>query len=183
MKGARPLDAEEVRKVSDKLSPRDRTLFVLGIKTGFRISELLSLRVSDVLRSDGSITQAVSVSRKNMKGKGSGRTVALHHDARVALEAWCKSCPQDGYLFAGPTGKPISRVQAWRLLNDAYEAAGVQGKLGTHAMRKTFANRVYNKLGKDLPKTQNALGHKNMSSTVSYIAFTQSEVDDAILGA
>lgn len=187
MIGSRPLTADEVAKVSDRLSARNRMLFVLGLKTGFRVSELLSLTVADVIRPDGEIAETVAVSRKNMKGKVSGRTVALHHDARRVIDLWRKSCPldvfDDGFLFAGPSGNPISRIQAWRILTDAYKAAGLHGKLGTHAMRKTFANRVFTKLNRDLVRTQKAMGHVSMSSTVSYLAFADSEVDDAILGA
>ncbi len=187
MIGSRPLTTEEVARVSDKLGARDRMMFVLGLKTGFRVQELLSLQVSDVIRDDGEIVDVVSVSRQNMKGKVSGRTVALHRDAKLAIDKWRRSCPLDSVpdapLFAGPSGVAISRVQAWRVLTAAYRAAGVFGKLGTHAMRKTFANRVYNKLGKDLPRTQKALGHVTMSSTVSYIAFADAEVDKAVLEA
>ncbi len=55
------------------------------------------------------------------------------------------------------------------------------GTLGTHAMRKTFANNVHVLLGRDLVKTQRALGHKNVSSTVSYLSFLEEEIDEAIL--
>ena len=47
-------------------------------------------------------------------------------------------------------------------------------------MRKTFANRIYDKLEGDLPKTQRALGHKNINSTVSYLSFEEAgmKLDD-----
>jgi hypothetical protein len=48
-------------------------------------------------------------------------------------------------------------------------------------MRKTFANRVYDRLRHDLVKTQRALGHKNINSTVSYLSFRDEDVDAAIL--
>jgi integrase len=54
---------------------------------------------------------------------------------------------------------------------EAYKSNELTGKLGTHAMRKTFANRMYDKLGKDLVKCQRALGHRNINSTVSYLSF------------
>lgn len=186
MIGCRPLTTDEVERVNDKLDERDKAIFMVGLKAGFRVSEILSLKVRDVLLPDGSITTSLSVERQNMKGKKAGRTVALHHDARLALERYLKSSTLDasGYLFPGPSGNPLSRVQVWRCLKAAYAAAGVfGGKLATHSMRKTFADRVYKRLKGDLRKTQEALGHKVITSTASYVGFANAEVDEAILGA
>jgi len=46
---------------------------------------------------------------------------------------------------------------------------------------RTFATRVYDHLNRDLVKTQRALGHKNINSTVSYLSFRDEEIDAAIL--
>jgi integrase len=62
--------------------------------------------------------------------------------------------------------RPISRVQAWRMLEALYEANGLTGRLGTHSMRKAFVNKVYTVLKGDLVKTQRALGHRNINSAV-----------------
>jgi integrase len=62
-----------------------------------------------------------------------------------------------------------------------YRLLGLAGTLGTRAMRKSFADRVYEKLGHDLVKTQRALGHRNINSTVSYLSFKNEEIDQAIL--
>ncbi len=70
------------------------------------------------------------------------------------------------------------RRRAWTILMGRY----AENQLGgTHAMRKTFANKVHVLLGRDLAKTQRALGHKNVSSTVSYLSFLEEEIDEAIL--
>lgn len=184
MRGSRPLTDLEVAAVSAALNVRDRAMFILGVRTGFRIKEILSLKVKDVLRPDGSIVDRISVERRNMKGKVSGRSVVLHEDARVVLLAWAKtrSGMPDSILFVTSTGKPMSRYDAWRYLDKAYRSAGCYGRLGTHAMRKTFANRVYKRLGYDLAKTQSAMGHVSINSTVSYLSFAQGDIDAAILG-
>ena len=75
----------------------------------------------------------------------------------------------------------MTRVAAWAMLKRAFQKCGLTGKLGTHCMRKTFAIRVYHNLGKDLIKTQRAMGHASVNSTVSYLSFAESDVDDAIL--
>jgi len=50
-------------------------------------------------------------------------------------------------------------------------------------MRKTFANRLYERLGHDLFKTQKALGHQNVNSTVQYLQVDQNEINAAILAS
>ena len=192
MKGCRPLTTEEVDLVSKSFggtyAKRDTALFLLGVKSGFRISELLSLRLGDVIQR-GRIVDRVRVQRRHMKKKTEGRTVLLHPDAKAALAKWVDELQDAGptsrntYLFRSRKGRnrPISRIHAWRAIREAYESNELRGPLGTHSMRKTFANRVYDALEHDLVKTQRALGHKNINSTVQYLSFREEEIDAAIL--
>lgn len=193
MKGCRPLSETEVEAVlsafSGPYAARDRALFLLGVKSGFRISELLSLRLLDVMRA-GRLLDRVTVARRHMKKKLEGRTVLLHPDAKDALAVWIEQLRALGYMtsdtfvFQSRKGRnaAMSRIQAYRILQDAYERAGIAGHTGTHSMRKTFANNVHERLGRDLLKTQKALGHRNINSTVSYLSFREEEIDEAILG-
>ncbi len=197
MKGCRPLSEEEIQRALQAFEGgsmlRDRALFLLGVRSGFRISELLSLRLRDVCprgRLGAPVSERVGVARRHMKKKIEGRAVLLHPEARAALEAWIEEMARRGplaaetFVFLSRKGQKeaVSRVQAYRILRGAFEKAGVEGPLGTHTMRKTFANRVHERLGRDLLKTQRALGHKNINSTVSYLSFQQDEIDEAILG-
>lgn len=182
MKGCRPLTDEETSLISNSLSLRDKALFITGCKSGFRISELLSLSVKDIL-SNGKIVNHINMSRCNMKGKQEGRAVVLHPAAKEALSEYISSSGLQSHdkLFKSLKGGSISRIQAWRVFNQAYSILGLSGKLGTHCMRKTFADRMYTKLDKDLIKVQQALGHKSINSTVSYLSFKQEDIDEAIL--
>lgn len=191
MRGMRALTEEEVSKVSANLlgaaKTRDFALFILGIKSGFRISEILSLTIKDVFQ-NGQIQDRIYVQRRNMKCKNEGRCVVVHPDAKAALRVWVNELLQSGasestYVFKSQKGKnkPITRIHAWNILTTVYEASGLTGALGTHSLRKTFADRVYEKLGHDLLKTQRALAHRDIKSTISYLAFKQQDVDEAIL--
>lgn len=189
MRGCRPLTDEELAEVCMSFwgehARRDKALFLLGVKSGFRVSELLSLRVRDVCPG-GRMIDRVTVERRHMKKKVEGRTVLLHPEAREALADWLAEARPDGedtFVFISRKGenRPITRVQAYRILKEAYDACEMTGKLGTHSMRKTFANKVYEKLDHDLPKTQRALGHRNVNSTVQYLSFREEEIDAAIL--
>jgi integrase len=69
------------------------------------------------------------------------------------------------------------------VLNAVFEPLELQGQLDTHCLRKTFANAVYEANHHDLPKTQKALGHRNINSTVAYLSFREEDVELAILAA
>jgi integrase len=201
MKGCRPLTDEEVQIISRSFGgtfgKRNKALFVAGYRTGFRISELLSLTVGDV-QQHGKIVHHVTVQRKHMKKKTEGRTVPLHPEARAALSVWLEALatmlkgtldPQTPVFCSRvrdtATGlrRAISREQAWRILKEAFASNELTGKLGTHAMRKTFANRMYDRLNRDLVKVQQAMGHRNINSTVTYLSFREEDIADAILAA
>lgn len=189
MKGCIPLTAFQVQAVSAALPLRDRALFLTGIFTGFRISELLSLRICDVWTGE-SVRDTLSVRARSMKGNAPTRCIALHASAKAAIGAYLSELGvtdiQRALFPSRKGGKPLGRKAAWRILHSALVKAGVQGtegQLGTHVMRKTFAGRMYDKLGKDLVKTQRALGHKSIQSTAQYLSFNESEITAAVLAA
>ncbi len=193
MKGSRPLTDSEIAAVSASFSGRhavrDRAMFILGIRTGFRISELLSIRLKDVAPA-GIVAEQVLVRRQFMKTKAAGRQVPLHAGARRALEPLVQQllgAGADGsaFIFQSRPGsdKPISRIRAYMILMAAYRKVGMTGKLGTHSMRKSYAKRVYDKLGHDLFRMKTAMGHSNINSTIAYLSFDEGDIDRAILDA
>lgn len=135
------------------------------------------------------MVERVRVMRRHMKGKREGRTVLLHPAARSALATWLEELRSDGYMTAESfvfqsrrgSNQAIGRTQAWRILKRAFDRAGLIGKLGPHSMRKTFADRIYDRLNGGPVKTARALSHRSISSTASYLTFRESEIDDAIL--
>ena len=192
MPGCRPLTDDEVDQVMQsfggKYATRDRALFLLGIFTGFRITELLSLRLQDVFQHQ-QVLARVTVPRRHMKGKVASRSVPVHPIAQLALAAWIAQMPRlfavtaESFVFRSREGgnTPISRMHAHRLLRDAFDSCEMTGNLGTHSMRKTFAKRVHRRLGKDLAKTKEALGQKSITATLHYMHFLDDEIDQAIL--
>ena len=192
MKGCRPLEDSEIEKIlgsfNGKYAVRDRAWFMVCLKGGWRISEALSLKVSDVFR-NGCLVDSIAVPRASMKGKIEGRSVAFNNGAKEAVMALIEEkrsqgdLEADSCLFRSRVGqnKPISRTQAWKILKRAVAVNNMTGKLGTHCLRKTFASKIYEKLQRDLVMTQRALSHRNISSTICYLSFKQEEVDNAIL--
>ena len=90
MKGTRPLDNAEIRKVSEAFSGtfaiRNRSLFMLGVSVGGRISELLALKVGDVWQ-NGKPVKDLLFDRNIVKGGEVSRAVPVNVDGRQAIEA------------------------------------------------------------------------------------------------
>jgi site-specific recombinase XerD len=187
MKGARPLTRNQVKavlKATDSI--REKALLTLGFCTGYRISELLSLTVSDV-STNGTIHSHVTVKAANTKTKV-GRTATLNSDAKKALKTLVDWLEQKGMDKTAPLFvsrkhtngfAAISRQQAHKLLKDLFALAGEFGNVSTHTLRKTFAKAIYDATGK-LELVQIALGHKSINSTINYLAFNNDAIDDAI---
>lgn len=189
-------DPELTLILDNMLSLRDRALFIVGVKTGFRISELLSLRYEDVVH-NGTIRDSITVRRCNMKGHRQSRTVVLHQDAKEALRAYlqigtqivvCVS-PAAEILKGGSVKKwqpkdkifQMTRQHAHRIISGAAEKAGLSGTISTHSMRKTFGMNVYIRTQRNVVAAQKALGHSSLASTSHYLSIGQDEVDAAIL--
>jgi integrase len=195
MKGCKPLSEQEISEATKAFSgpfaARDRALFILGCNIGYRISELLSLTVGDVFKF-GKVLDMVTVSKKSIKEKKEGRTMPINAKAKAALLPWLKQLEKVGRLEsctplflskkAGPNGAPkaISRVQAWRVLNITYAACEITGQTGTHVMRKSFADRAYQKFKGDIAKIAKALGHRNVNSTMNYLSFREDDILDFV---
>ena len=92
MKGTRPLDNDEIRRVSacftGSFETRNRGLFMLGVSTGGRISELLSLTISDVYQNRKAVTDLL-FDKSIVKGGEVSRAVPVNRDGwRVSQWQW-----------------------------------------------------------------------------------------------
>ena len=194
--GCRPLTAEEFDKITNSLKgefrSRNKALFTLARYTGYRIAELLSLRVGDVY--DGNvIRKSVSVSRENMKGKHIGRTLPLHHIAAEALHEWITVAGLTALEMAQhpifPSRKgdsAITSTAAWMILQKTALQAGVDlDRLGTHSFRKLFATTMWSSpfVNRDMAKMSKLLGHTHFSSTIRYLQFVDGSLESAVLAA
>lgn len=183
MAGCRALEKREIVKILEQLkAPRDKALFSLGIFSGFRISELLSLEISDIYKF-GRIADTISVRARNMKGKIAARDVALNENAKAALQGLLDSDPvRIGPLFRSrEKGAALSRRQANQVLKNAFNALELDGKLASHSMRKTYCENVHLALGEDIYKTAKAMGHRSIDSTAKYLTIDMDEINRAIL--
>ena len=192
MKGTRPLDNDEIRLVSGcftgTFEARNRGLFMLGVSTGGRISELLSLTLGDVYQNRKAVTDLL-YDRSIVKGGEVSRAVPVNTDGRLAIEAliaWhrekYRTVKASRPLFPSRNGKGkqrMTRRAAHNVLKSAFFSAGLNGHLATHSLRKSFAQRLYEQTG-DVFTVQEMLGHKSIATTQKYLGVNYASVRDAL---
>ena len=153
-------------------SYRDDILFVIGINTGLRISDILQLKVEDVKGSHIVITE-----KKTNKHK----RFYINEQLRKELNKYIEGMNNDDYLFTSRKGnKPITRVQAYRILNEVADKLDV-AEVGTHTLRKTFGYWHYQQY-KDVAILQDIFNHSSPSVTLRYIGITEDIKDKTIEG-
>jgi site-specific recombinase XerD len=178
MKGARKLSDDEIAKIASsfcgRYAVRDKTLFILGLSTGGRISELLSLRVKDVWQYSKPV-DTIYFQKSKTKGKRHGRGVPIKTAAKHAIEELMQWYQEQGIelseetpLFLSQKGGAITRQHAHDILNQAFTIAKLQGKVSAHSLRKTYANKLLQQ-GGNLYAVKEALGHASVQTTQDYL--------------
>ena len=161
-------------------NPRNLLLFVLGINSALRVSDLLKLRVWDVLDEGGKTKDFLEV-REQKTGKT--KQFELSKNARKALRLHFDAVnPKPShYLFRSREGRnqPLSRQQAHKILSDAAETVGITERVGTHSLRKTFGYHAY-KAGVSISLLQWLLNHSSQSTTLRYLGLTQDDANQVI---
>ena len=191
MRGCRPLTDGEIERVLGAFERptvvRDRAIFITMLRTGLRISYVLSLRVGDISH-DGEIRNRVRVRRAALKGRRSGTDMPLHAEAAAALQLQPDSLTTkqpEAVMFPGRQPRAcLNRIQARKIIKIAFVNAGLygaRGELGCHTARKTYARKIYQALGYDLVRTCHAMGHSSVATTIKDISFDEADVDEAIL--
>lgn len=154
-----------------KKSYRDYMLFTMGINTGLRISDLLKLKVVDVKDK----THIIIVEGKTRKNK----RFLINDMLRLEINKYIKGMKFEEYLFKSRKGdKPISRVQAYRILNEVADKLGVDS-IGSHSLRKSFGYWHYRQY-KDVAILQDIFNHSSPSITLRYIGISQDNKDETI---
>lgn len=172
--------AEERIQKAKKDSPtwqqavRDRTLLVLMLNTGLRLSEVIALQMSDVVISDkkGELTVR--------SGKGTkARTIQLNKAARSAFEVWKEIRPDapGGLVFCGQRGALKEGAINYILRTLAYEAKVED--VTPHTLRHTFAKNLVDS-GVSLEKVATLLGHADLNTTRVYTTPGQHDLQKAV---
>jgi integrase len=172
-------DLEDIKRILKKRSLRDYALFVLGINSGLRISDLLSLRVEDVLDPGSRRLKVTDRIRMREKKTGKVKNFPLNTPARSALSEYlnARRPAKEEPLFPSRKGKgPLTTRQAHRIISDAAKEVGIRERIGTHTMRKTFCYHAYKK-GVDIGNLQKLLNHSSQTETLRYMGILRDDLD------
>jgi integrase/recombinase XerD len=171
------LDLEEVDRLlaaPDDTSPlgcRDAALLQLLYATGLRVSELVSLRLSDVNLETGYVVAY---------GKGSKeRIVPIGEVAQRTTEKYLREGRKtlikgraSPYVFVNRSGGKLSRQGFWKLLKGYAIGAGLKKRITPHTLRHSFATHLLAG-GADLRSVQTMLGHVDIATTQIYTHVTR----------
>jgi len=165
------LDLDEVDRllaqpdVSTPRGLRDKALISVLYATGLRVTELISLKVTNLHLEDGYLTCVGKGDKERIVPIGQEATDWVQRylaEARPGLIA--RSSP---WLFVNARGGPLSRVGFWKLLKDYGLKAGIPRNISPHVLRHSFATHLLDR-GADLRAIQMMLGHADLSTTQIY---------------
>jgi integrase len=162
---------------------RDEFLFVLGINTGYKINDLLSMKVGDVW-SEGPRKEL----RLKEKKTGALRTTPINPLVAKLLTEYIASRPDkdldsflDAPLFLSRKKKgSIDRRWVAKVLKKAGEDVGLPN-IATYSLRKTFGYHIYKKNGNNIAMVQKLLNQSRGDATLKYIGITREELDNLFL--
>lgn len=182
---AHSISDEDLARIKEYLSQRSNfkrnyCLIIIGIYTGFRIAELLSIKISSLYNPDYSKKQTIKIERKNMKGKKKSRIVIINDEIWEPIEDYLSDNPHkyDDFLFKGRNGH-LSYSSVAKLFDSIRDALNIE-HLSSHSCRKTFAQCIYEMCDRDIFITQQALGHTNINSTIKYLNKDGDKINELI---
>jgi integrase len=170
----RSLTVQQFQRLSTELKEPFRTIALMCVCFGLRISECLALRWSDVNWMNGKLRIERGIVEQNVddvKTDGSRRSLTVANELMQRLKLWKQTTqfPGDGdWVFASPSkiGRlPYSYTGVWRELQRAAEAAGI-GKLGTHSFRHTYRSWL-DAVGTPIAVQQKLMRHSDIRTTMN----------------
>lgn len=157
---------------------RDYCIFVLFLNCGMRLSELVSLNLTDIIHNNSSI---------RILGKGNKeRMVYLNSACLTAIEAYVAVRPKDDVidrnaLFLSARRKRISPKTVQYIVKTYMEKIGLSGTgYSVHKLRHTAATLMYQHGHVDIRVLQDILGHSNLGTTEIYTHTSSTQMEDAV---
>ena len=170
----RPKDIETIKKLLAS-RPRDLALFIVGINTNLRASDLLNLKVSQVRN-----LQANDEVEIREKKTHKTRRITLNKTCIKAIRDLLASKPyNDGdYLFQGQRSDILIVPSVNRLVKSWCKAINLKSNYGSHTLRKTWGYHQRVTFGTDLPRLMVCFNHSTQKQTLDYLCIQPEEIKD-----
>lgn len=173
-------DIDEINKIklllkASRNGDRDTLIFDFGIHSGLRISDILKIRVFEI-KNKKEFTLKEKKTNKN-------KTFPIKEEIKKEIIDFIakENLNDNDFLFSSQKTKgnaPLTREQFYRKLNKVANKLGINYKIGTHSLRKTFGYHFYQQT-KDLTLLQQIFNHSNSAITLRYIGITQDNINSA----
>jgi len=151
-------------------------LFKFGLNTGLRISDIIPLRVSDIIGASGQFRDYLILREKKT---GKEKKIKLNDAIREALSEYIKryKLTNESYLFSSKKGGYIGRIQAYRVLKEAADIMGIEN-FGTHSLRKSWGYWTYKISRYNIGLIMDTFNHSSQAITLRYIGVNQDQKDE-----
>jgi integrase len=172
---------QDVRSIKKMLngSPREFCLFVLGINTNLRASDLLRITIGQVRGLKAG--DEIEIIEKKTKKR---RRITLNDEVINAIGRLLdllgsRHCDDDR-LFQGQRG-PMTVNTVTRLVKHWCAAINLDGNFGSHTMRKTFGYHQRTRLNTSIPELMVMFNHSNQRQTLDYLCVQAEEIHEAYM--
>ena len=169
-----PLDVESLLSSPQGETPlarRDRAMLEIIYATGLRVSELVSLKLSDLQMDVGYLTAFGKRSKQRIVPLGEVAIVSLREYLQYGRPGLDKERGSH-YLFLNRSGEGLTRQGFWKIIKRRGLEAGIRQSITPHTMRHSFATHLLEN-GADLRSVQAMLGHADISTTQIYTHVTR----------
>lgn len=158
---------------------RDWLLAKFQLNTGLRISDVVGVKVEDILTEKGVFKDYFVLKEKKT---GKEKKIRLNDELRKALKSFIKrhNLESNDFIFTSrkkALGRPITVVQAYRILKDAADAVGIEN-FGTHSLRKTWGYWTYKASRYNIGLIMDTFNHSSEKITLRYIGINQEAKDE-----
>ncbi|MEA2490418.1 MAG: integrase/recombinase XerD [Acidobacteriota bacterium] len=163
-----PEEVEALLKAPDRSTPegsRDRAMLELLYATGLRVSELIKVRIDDLVMDAGFLRTIGKGSKERIVPFGDQAKEAIlqfMQDGRRHFDTY-----NDPHLFLSQLGRPMTRQSFWMKITRYARDAGIRSHISPHVLRHAFATHLLEN-GADLRSVQMMLGHSDISTTQIY---------------
>jgi len=155
-------ETDVVRMIALERVPRNRAILLTLYAGGFRVSEVCSLKWTDLQRRD-------SAGQITVFGKGGKtRTVLIPESVWNALVSLRGEAGDQAPVFRSRKGGHLDESQVWRVVRSASERAGIDKDVSCHWLRHAHASHALDH-GAPIHLVQATLGHSSISTTGKYL--------------